>query len=96
MKKFLLAAVATAILGTSASFAQVVVRIGPPPPVVEVRPAMPGPGYVWIGGYHRWDGARYVWTPGRWAVPPHRGGAWVAGHWTHRHDGYIWVEGHWR
>ena len=96
MKKFLLAALATAILGTSAAFAQVVVRIAPPPPIVEHRPVRPGPAYVWTGGYHRWDGARYVWVPGRWAVPPRRGGVWVAGHWRHRRGGYVWVPGHWR
>lgn len=98
MKKFLLSALAVAILGTSAAFAQVVVRIAPPPPIVEHhRPVRPGPAYVWMGGYHRWDGAHYVWVPGRWAMPPHRGGVWVAGHWRNRRrGGWVWVPGHWR
>jgi hypothetical protein len=47
-------------VGTSAAFAQVVVRVAPPPPIVERHPVAPGPRYVWVGGYHRWDGRRYV------------------------------------
>jgi|SRR5580658_3836140 hypothetical protein len=42
---------------------EVVVRVAPPHPLVEERVIAPGPGYVWIAGYHRWDGAAYVWTP---------------------------------
>lgn len=77
---------------------RVYVRLGPPAAVVEVRSVAPGPGYVWVPGYHRWDGAAYVWVPGAWAVPPaahyH---AWVPGHWAHHaHHGYYWVDGHWR
>jgi len=96
MKKLLLAAAATALLGTSAAFAQVVVRVAPPAPIIERRPIAPGPGYVWVGGFHRWDGARYVWVGGHWMMPPRRGGVWVAGHWRDTPGGYMWVEGHWR
>jgi hypothetical protein len=96
MKKWMLALVATAILGTSAAFAQVVVRVAPPPPVVEARPIAPSPRHVWIEGYHRWDGHRYVWVGGRWVIPPRRGVVWVPGHWDRRPGGYIWIEGHWR
>jgi hypothetical protein len=97
MKKFLLAAAATALLGTSAAFAQaVVVRVAPPAPIVERRPIAPGPGYVWVGGYHHWDGARYQWVPGRYVIPPRPHGVWVAGHWRQRGGGWVWIEGHWR
>ena len=96
MKKFLLAAVGTALLGASAAFAQVVVRVAPPPPVVEHRPVAPGPRYVWTDGYHRWDGHRYVWVSGRWVVPPRPGVVWVPGHWAERGGGWVWIEGHWR
>jgi hypothetical protein len=57
---------------------------------------MPGPGYEWIAGYHRWDGARYVWVPGRWDRPPHPHAHWVAHRWVHRNGGWVLVEGHWR
>jgi hypothetical protein len=72
------------------------VRVGPPAPVYEVRSTAPGPGYIWIEGYHRWDGNRFVWTQGRWERPPHPRAVWVAGHWNHDGRGYYWVEGRWR
>ena len=56
----------------------------------------PYAGAVWIGGYHRWDGGRYVWVPGRWDRPPHPGARWEPGRWDHGHDGYRWREGRWR
>lgn len=96
MKKWMLALAATALLGASSAFAQVVVRVAPPAPIVEVRPVAPSPRHVWIGGYHRWDGHRYVWVGGRWALPPRRGGVWVPGRWAPRPGGYVWVGGHWR
>jgi hypothetical protein len=37
-----------------------------PAPLPEVRYAPPNPGMVWIAGNWHWDGARYVWLPGRW------------------------------
>lgn len=75
---------------------RVYVRVGPPAPVYEVRVAAPGPGYVWLEGYHRWDGRAYVWVPGRWATPPRPRSRWEAGHWDHNGHGYFWVEGRWR
>jgi opacity protein-like surface antigen len=96
MKKFLLAAAATALLGASAAFAQVVVRVAPPAPIVERHPVAPGPRYVWTDGYHRWDGHRYVWVSGRWVMPPRAGVVWVPGHWDARPGGWVWIGGHWR
>jgi hypothetical protein len=68
----------------------------PPPAVRETIVVSPGPGYVWIGGYHAWNGSAYVWTPGRWELRPARRHAWVPGHWKHDRRGWYWVEGHWR
>lgn len=96
MKKIALAALLAFTLLPAASYAQVYVRVGPPAPIVEHRPVAPGRGYVWVGGYHRWDGGRYVWVPGRWDRPPHPHQVWVAHHWVHRHGGWVLVEGHWR
>jgi hypothetical protein len=56
MKKFMLALLLAISRAPAVSYAQVVVRIGPPAPIVERRGPPPGAGYVWIGGYHRWDG----------------------------------------
>lgn len=74
----------------------VVVHVAPPRAVVETRGPAPGPGFVWIAGYHRWTGTAYVWVPGRWERPPHPGAHWVAHRWVHRHDGWVLNEGHWR
>jgi hypothetical protein len=96
MKKFILIALCVLGMSAGAARAQVVVRIGPPAPIVETAPPRPHEGWVWVHGYHRWDGARYVWTPGEWREPPHGHARWVDGHWDHHHDGYVWVEGRWR
>jgi hypothetical protein len=58
------------------------VRVGGPAvygyagaPVVAYRPACPGPGYVWISGYHDGYGR---WFDGYWTMPPYVGAYWVA------------------
>jgi len=98
MNKFTRWALAAVLALPLAASAQVGIgiRIGPPAPVVETPPPPPYAGAVWIGGYHRWDGNRYVWVPGRYERPPHPGARWVAGRWEHRGDGYHWREGRWR
>jgi hypothetical protein len=70
----------------------------PPPapaPIVEVQPASPGAEYVWIGGYHRWDGHAYVWVHGRYDRRPHRDAHWAPAHWEARGHAHVWVEGRW-
>ncbi|MBZ5619700.1 MAG: hypothetical protein LAQ69_13400 [Acidobacteriia bacterium] len=81
---------------SSAMAAEVVIRVGPPRPLIERRIARPGPGYVWVGGYHRWDGRTYEWVPGRWELPPRRHAHWVAHRYVRRGGGWEFVEGHWR
>lgn len=64
-----------------------VAPMAPPPPQVEVIPAIPFAGAIWIGGYWGWSAGRHVWIQGRWERPrpgyrwePHRwepqGGQW--------------------
>ena len=73
------------------------VRVGPPAPVVEAQIVAPGPGYVWIPGYHMWNGAAYAWAPGRWDRPPHARARWVPARWVREgRRGWYLVEGHWR
>ena len=71
---------------------EAVVDMAPPAPYVEVVPAIPFAGAVWIGGYWGWRGGRHYWVGGRWEQPrpgygwrPH---AWVqqGGRW-HLHGG---------
>jgi hypothetical protein len=96
VKKTVLAALLAFSLLPAASYAQVRIVVAPPAPIVERRPPPPDRGYVWIGGYHRWEGDHYVWTPGRWDRPPHPGAVWVPHRWVHRHGEWILIEGHWR
>jgi hypothetical protein len=95
-KSFLSAALGVFLAIGAATAAEVVVRVGPPAPIVETRVVSPGPGYVWTPGYHRWDGNRYVWTAGAWVQPPRAHARWVAHRWVRRNGGWVLVEGHWR
>ena len=96
VKKIALALLFALTLCPAASFAQVVIRVGPPPAMHENRGRPPEHGFVWIDGYHRWDSGRYVWVAGRWERPPHHGAHWVAHKWEHHHGEWVLVEGHWR
>ncbi|MBZ5557647.1 MAG: hypothetical protein LAO77_10280 [Acidobacteriia bacterium] len=98
--------IATAIVVMSASIliesacaaprGRMYVVVAPPPPIVEARVVAPGPGYIWVAGYHRWDGRAYVWMPGAWARPPRPRARWVPAHWERERRGWYFVEGHWR
>ena len=83
------------LLAAGGMFGQVSVGISigapPPPRVVKVRPAMPGPGFVWVDGYWYVVGHKYVWHAGYWTRPPYEGAVWVAPH----HDGARWFDGYW-
>lgn len=72
------------------------IRLAPPPPPHEHMGPPPGPDFVWIAGYQRWDGRGYGWVPGHYEQPPHPHAAWVPHRWQHRHGSWIMVEGHWR
>jgi hypothetical protein len=72
----------TALFGVSllvgSASAQIVVRIGPPPPPRhEFVPVAPGPGYVLVPGFHQYDGRAYVWVPGHYVVAPRPHARWV-------------------
>ena len=77
---------------------QIVVRVRPRRPGVEIirRPHRPSPRHVWVDEEWTPAGTRYVYHRGYWALPPHPGTIWIAGHWDHRGRGYVWVPGHWR
>lgn len=78
---------------TVAANAQVIVKVQPRIPVV-VRPAAPGPNYVWIDGGWVIRGGHYVYTNGYWTRPRH-GYHYTKGYWNHSHGGYGWVPGRW-
>jgi len=88
---------AAACASAATHHSRVYVRVGPPAPIVETRVVAPGRGYVWIPGYHAWDGRAYVWRPGRWGRGPYASAHWVPARWVHdRRHGWYLVEGHWR
>jgi hypothetical protein len=84
LSKRLLGLVFAGAMAVSTYAVDVVVKVAPPATVVETRGIAPGVGYVWIPGYHRWDGAHYVWVGGRWEMPPHPHDRWVAHRWVKR------------
>jgi hypothetical protein len=67
----------------------------PPPPIVEVQPPMPAPGYLWIGGYYGWGGGRYFWHGGYWGHAPYGYHRWYGGYWRAGPRGRFFVRGHW-
>lgn len=68
----------------------------PPAARVEVIPAAPGVGFVWVTGYWAYRDADFAWVPGRWERPMEGRHEWVAHHWEHDRHGWYLVEGHWR
>ena len=77
--------------------ARVVVRVAPPPLIVEPIPAPSPRGYyTWRPGYWSWAGARYVWMPGLYVAAPRVGAVWVPGRWVAGGRGWVWVGGRWR
>jgi len=96
MKRILATILLTLTLLPVAALGEVVIRIGPPPPIVERPGPPPGERYVWAPGYHRWNGRRYVWVRGHYVVRPRRGAVWVPAHYDERPGGYVFVRGHWR
>jgi hypothetical protein len=96
VKKIAMAALLGLILLPAASFAQVVIRVGPPAPMYERPGPPPQRGFVWIAGYQSWNGAGYVWVPGHWDRPPYPHAHWVAHRWVHHHGGWEMQEGHWK
>lgn len=83
----------TAFIFDACGPAEITVTSRPSPPVY-VRPATPGPDYVWIEGDWIGRGGRYHWREGHWARRRH--GVWISGSWESRGNGWYWHRGHWR
>lgn len=59
----------------------VVAPMAPPPMRVEVISNSPGPGFLWVAGFWRWDGRQHQWEQGRWEQKRERE-RWVPHHWA--------------
>jgi hypothetical protein len=97
LRKLISAVLFAFVVGAGvAQAADIVVRVAPPRGMSEHRGRAPSRDHVWIPGYQRWEGNRYMWEKGRWEVPPRRHAKWQAARWDHRRNGYVFTEGHWR
>lgn len=75
--------------------AEVTVGEAPPAPRVEVVPAAPSLGHVWVGGYWARDGSAWTWVPGVHVVRPAHRNHWEPGHWVVRGNRWLWIPGRW-
>lgn len=73
----------------------ITVGVPPPAPYVEVIPAAPFLGAVWINGYWGWSQGRHQWFPGHYerARPGLR---WEPHHWIQGPRGNWHLRGGWR
>jgi hypothetical protein len=82
-------------LAAASAFAQISIgiQIGAPPPprVVRVLPARPGPDFMWVEGYWYPVGSRYKWHDGYWTRPVYPAARWVAPH----YEGGRYFAGYW-
>jgi WXXGXW repeat (2 copies) len=62
---------------------------------VDVRPASPYAGAVWIDGEWAWGGGRHNYVGGHWDHP-RSGRTWQGGEWRQSPRGHYWVHGTWR
>lgn len=95
VRSLALVAVAAATLSSAAIAAPVniAVRVGPPPPRVEVIPA-PRAGYVWTPGYWDWRGNRHYWVNGAY-VRERRGYVYAQPNWVQDGDRWRLHRGAW-
>jgi len=70
-------------------------RMAPPPPKKDIRPAKPGPEFLWIEGNWIWSSGQYTWSKGFW-VKKKPGKNWVPGRWEKRGRHWVWIKGRWR
>ena len=99
IKALILAGTLAAFLMPDLGFAhgRIYVRVGPPKhrKVTVVAVKRPYRNAVWVAGYWKWNGHRYVWAKGRW-IKARKGYVYVPGHWQHSRRGWYWVPGHWK
>lgn len=75
-----------------------IVTAGPPAPLAEVIPRLPGPNYIWIAGYWHWpeNQHRWVWQRGHYELRPHPGAEWQPPEYQRQGNRWHYAPGHWR
>jgi hypothetical protein len=71
----------------------VLVDVPPPSGTWEATPP-PAEGWTWSAGYHRWEGERYVWTPGEWILTK-EGHDYRQRRWVERDGKWMLTGGDW-
>ena len=68
-----------------------------PPPKEELVPVPPQSSVplIWQPGHYDWNGAGYIWVPGRWVGRAGHGTLWQDGYWRREGNAYVWVPAHW-
>ena len=96
IKKILAAAIVAASLGSIAipASAEIIVRVAPPQPRVEVAP-QPRRGHVWVAGHWEWKNRKHQWVQGPW-VRERRGHRYEQPQWVERDGGWAMQRGAWR
>ena len=85
---------ATGPVAHAAKYITEVVTTEPPTPVAETVTVAPHPGWVWLPGYFKWEGGKYVWVGGEW-VEPRPGFRWEPHVWVKEGKGWRLREGEW-
>jgi len=67
----------------------------PPTPKTEVAPKRPNDQAVWQEGNWRYYGARFVWLPGHWAMPPRPHAVYTQPRWDVVNGNHMFTEGYW-
>jgi hypothetical protein len=93
--RILMLFLAVSLFAASKNYAQIVVRARLSAHAHIVRPVRPSPRHVWVSEEWVPSGGTYIHRAGYWALPPHRGAIWIAGHWRRHHRGWIWISGYW-
>ena len=96
IKKVLLAALLAASFGTIATTAsaQIIVRMAPPEPRMEVVP-QPRRGHVWVAGHWGWRNNHHQWIKGSW-IRERRGYHYNQPAWAERDGRWYMERGNWR
>ena len=72
----------------------VYVEQAPPEPIVEVRPALPFAGAIWLPGFWTWHGHHHVWVGGHYSAP-RAGYRWEGARWEREGGRYRYLPGRW-